>query len=211
VDFRFVGPGEPIPAADLIVLPGSKSVRADLAWLRAQGWEEAILRHLRYGGKVIGLCGGMQMLGRALHDPLGLEGDAGSTDGLGLFDFETTLETEKQLENVAGILMLPGAPALRGYEIHMGVTRGAALARPAARLGGRDDGALSEDGRLLATYCHGLFDHSAALAALLAWAGLEDAQAFDLAARREADLDRLADAVEAALEWRALRAVLPCA
>ncbi len=223
--FRYVGPGEAIPPADLIVLPGSKAVRADLEWLRAQGWEAAIARHLRYGGKLIGLCGGLQMLGRALHDPLGLEGAPGSAPGLGWFDYETTLAPEKKLENVTGTLALPGAPAVRGYEIHMGVTRGAALARPAAHLlpspsgrgaGGEGgvpapDGALSIDGQLLATYCHGLFDHPEAQAALLAWAGLRDAAPIDLAARREADLDRLADAVEAALDWEALRAVLPCA
>jgi len=207
--FRYVGPGEAIPPADLIVLPGSKAVRADLEWLRAQGWEEAIRRHLRYGGKVIGICGGLQMLGRAIHDPHGLEGAPGSSAGLGWFDYETTLEPEKKLENVTGTLALPGAPAVRGYEIHMGVSRGAALARPAVVLGGLPDGAISADGQLLATYCHGLFDHPEAQAALLAWAGLRDAAPIDLAARREADLDRLADAVEAALDWRLLRPLLP--
>ncbi len=215
VEFCFVGPGQAIPAADLIVLPGSKAVAADLAWLRAQGWEAALQRHLRYGGKVIGLCGGFQMLGRAIHDPLGLEGTPDSAAGLGLLDFETTLEKEKQLINVTGTLVLPGAPALRGYEIHLGVSRGPALARPAAHLdaaagpGARADGACSADGQILATYCHGLFDQPAALAALLAWAGLANAAPVDLAARREADLERLADAVEAALDWRALGAVFP--
>ena len=97
VDVRLVGPGQPIPPADLIILPGSKSVQADLAWLRANGWEAAIARHLRYGGKLIGICGGMQMLGRWLHDPLGLEGAPGSVKGLGYLDFETTLETSKKL------------------------------------------------------------------------------------------------------------------
>ncbi|MEZ5616547.1 MAG: cobyric acid synthase [Rhodocyclaceae bacterium] len=211
VDFRFVGPGEPVPAADLIVLPGSKNVCADLAWLRAQGWEAALQRHLRYGGKVIGICGGMQVLGRVIHDPAGIEGAPGSAEALGLLDFETTLEQEKKLENVAGSLALPGAPAVAGYEIHMGITRGAALARPAAILDGREDGAQSEDGQIFATYCHGLFDHPAALAALLEWAGLGRAQFVDLAARREADLDRLADAVEAVLDWSSLSSVLPCA
>jgi adenosylcobyric acid synthase len=201
VDFRFVGPGEPIPAADLIVLPGSKNVRADLAWLRKQGWEAALLRHLRYGGKVIGICGGLQMLGRAVHDPLGLEGEAGSTDGLGLLDFETTLAPEKRLANVAGTLNLPGAPEAAGYEIHLGVSEGPALSRPALRLDdGRSDGALSADGRILATYLHGLFDRPAALRALLAWAGHEEAAPFDLAATREQALERLADALEAHLD-----------
>ncbi|GIK26164.1 MAG: cobyric acid synthase [Betaproteobacteria bacterium] len=201
VDFRFVGPGEPVPAADLIVLPGSKNVRADLAWLRAQGWEAALLRHLRYGGRVIGICGGMQMLGRALHDPLGLEGEAGSAEGLGLLDFETTLAPEKRLANVAGTLNLPGAPEAAGYEIHLGVSEGPALSRPALRLdNGVSDGAMSADGRILATYLHGLFDRPPALQALLAWAGHGQAAPFDLAATREQALERLADALEAHLD-----------
>jgi adenosylcobyric acid synthase len=201
VDFRFVGPGEPIPAADLIVLPGSKNVRADLAWLREQGWEAALLRHLRYGGKLVGICGGMQMLGRAVHDPLGLEGAAGSAAGLGLLDFETTLAPEKRLANVAGKLNLPGAPEAAGYEIHLGVSEGPALSRSALRLDdGRSDGALSADGRILATYLHGLFDRPAALQALLAWAGHGQAASFDLGATREQALDRLADALEAHLD-----------
>ena len=205
VDFRWVGPGQALPPADLIVLPGSKSVRADLAWLRAQGWDAAIRRHLRYGGKLVGICGGFQMLGAQLHDPLGLEGGAGSTAGLGLLDMETTLEAEKRLENVHGALNLPGAPAAAGYEIHMGVSRGPALARPALRFAdGRRDGALSADGQLLGTYLHGLFDSPEALSALLAWAGAGEVGTVDLAARREADLDRLADAIERHLDLAGL-------
>ena len=206
VDFGWVGPGQPIPPCDLIVLPGSKSVAADLAWLREQGWEGAIRRHLRYGGKLIGVCGGFQMLGRKLRDPVGVEGAPGETAGLGLLDCETVLATAKQLANVGGALTLPGAPAMAGYEIHMGVTTGPALARPAVRFAdGRDDGVVSEDGQILATYCHGLFDHREAQAALLAWAGAGKLAPVDFAARREADLDRLADAVEAAFDWQKLR------
>jgi adenosylcobyric acid synthase len=200
VDFRWIGPGDALPACDLVVLPGSKAVQADLAWLREQGHEAAIRRHLRYGGKLIGICGGFQMLGRALHDPRGIEGDAASVAGLGLLDCETELEPEKQLRNVKGKLALPGAPPLAGYEIHMGVTRGPALARPAALLDGRPDGALSDDCAILGTYCHGLFDTPQALGALLAWAGLAGPQAVDYAARRESDLNRLADAVEGAMK-----------
>ncbi|MDE2584315.1 MAG: cobyric acid synthase [Betaproteobacteria bacterium] len=215
VDFRFIGPNEAPPSdVDLIVLPGSKSVQADLAWLRQQGWDRAIERHLRYGGKVIGICGGFQMLGRRLHDPLGLEGAPGSADGLGLLDMETTLATEKQLINVSGSLCLPGAPRVVGYEIHMGVSHGSALAHPAAHFAdGRADGALSEDGQILATYCHGLFDQPEALGALLAWAGkglgFAPGVTVDPVARREADLDRLADATAAAIHWDKWRAVLP--
>jgi len=200
VDFGWVGPGGTIPPCDLIVLPGSKAVQADLDWLRAHGFEAAIHRHLRYGGKLIGICGGFQMLGRWLHDPLGVEGAPGSREGLGLLDCETTLEAAKRLGNVAGHLALPDAPAVAGYEIHMGVTRGAALARPATILDGRAEGARSDDDAILATYCHGLFDQPDALAALLRWAGAGDTTPVDFAARREADLERLADAVEEALD-----------
>ena len=210
VDFRWIGPGETPPAADLIVLPGSKAVRADLDWLRSQGWDKAIARHLRYGGKVIGLCGGYQMLGQAVHDPQGLEGTPGSTPGLGWLAVDTTLEAEKQLRNVAGHLALPGRPAMTGYEIHLGVTAGPGCARPAVNLAGdRPDGAISADEQVLGTYCHGVFDHPAALDALLRWAGVEPEQQVDFAARRAADLDRLADAVEAALDWEKLAPWLP--
>ncbi len=211
--FRFVGPGATIPPADLILLPGSKAVQADLAWLREHGWEQAIQRHLRYGGKLIGICGGLQMLGRAVHDPLGLEGAPGSVAGLALLDLETTLAADKQLVNVSGRLALPGAAEFKGYEIHLGVSSGPALLNPAAYVnqtnGGvmsmRADGALSADGQIFASYAHGLFDLPEALAALLAWAAPDGAAPFarfDLAARREADLERLADTLEEHLDWR---------
>ena len=201
VDFSWAGPGQPIPACDLILMPGSKAVHSDLDWLRKQGWETQIHTHLRYGGKLVGICGGMQMLGTRLDDPLGLEGKPGSSvSGLGLLDMQTTLAAEKQLRNVSGVLF-DGSP-VNGYEIHMGVSTGPALASPALRFDdGRLDGAISADGQVLASYCHGLFDTPQALSALLAWAGLANAQHVDLNARREADLNRLADAVEAAFAW----------
>ncbi len=210
VDFQWVGPGQPIPPADLIVLPGSKSVHADLAWLRAQGWEAAIHRHLRYGGKVIGICGGFQMLGRSLSDPHGVEGAPATVAGLGVLDMDTVLEREKQLFNVDGRLCLEGSAVVSGYEIHMGVSTGPALSRPALMLadgspGGRPDGARSADDQVLGSYVHGLFDAPAALHALLGWAGAAgELERVDLGARREADLDRLADAVEAAIDIDAL-------
>ena len=209
VDFNFVGPHDTPPPCDLIVLPGSKAVQADLDWLREMGWETAIRRHLRYGGKVLGICGGLQMLGTRLNDPLGLEGAPGSAPGLGLLDFETTLETDKTLENVRGTLCLPGAPALTGYRIHMGVTRGPALARPAAVLGDTPEGALSEDGLIMASYCHGLFDEPDALSALITWAGHTPSGRFDPNERRERDLDRLADAVEQYMDLDRLAEWLP--
>ena len=202
VDVRFVGPGEQLPPADLIVLAGSKNVRADLGFLDRQGWRESILRHLRYGGKLIGICGGMQMLGRSIRDPEGVEGEAGESEGLGVLDMETELTRKKLRRNVEGVIF-PGtareAP-VRGYEIHVGVTQGPALERPATRHGVAAEGAQSADGRILATYVHGLFDHPSACAAILDWAGHRGAMAVDLDAAREASLDRLADSVEANLD-----------
>ncbi|MFP5349637.1 MAG: cobyric acid synthase, partial [Gammaproteobacteria bacterium] len=199
VALRFIGPSEAIPPADLIILPGSKSVRADLAWLREHGWDAAIRRHLRYGGKLIGICGGFQMLGRAIHDPHCIEGEAGSSPGLDLLDLETTLAREKQLRNVSGVLTLGNAP-LSGYEIHAGVTTGPALARPAARLERGADGALSDDGQILGTYIHGMFDSTDACRALLAWAGLDACETFEYRAHRAAGIQRLADAVATRLD-----------
>jgi adenosylcobyric acid synthase len=205
VDFQWIGAGSTIPPCDLIVLPGSKAVQADLRWLREQGYDAAIRRHLRYGGKLVGICGGFQMLGRRLNDPLGLEGPPGSQEGLGLLDCETTLAPEKQLRNVTGIVLLPGSPAIRGYEIHMGTTRGAAMQQAAVMFAdGRGDGAQSADGQIIASYCHGLFDHPDALSGLLAWAGMASPLTVDFALRREADIERLADATEAALDWKVL-------
>jgi len=190
VELLWVGPDQAIPAADLIILPGSKNVRADLEFLKAQGWADAILRHVRYGGRVIGICGGLQMLGAGIHDPEGVEGPAGSSEGLGLLDLETTLQREKRLRNVSGTVL--GAP-FTGYEIHMGRSHGAAI-------GGMPEGAISPDGRILATYVHGVFDSPAACAAILDWAGLEAAGGVDLAALRERSLERLADCLEANLD-----------
>ena len=209
VDFQWVGPGQVIPPCDLIVLPGSKAVQADLRWLREQGYDAAIQRHLRYGGKLVGICGGFQMLGQRLNDPLGLEGAPGSVAGLGLLECETALEPEKQLRNVTGSLQLPGNPAVSGYEIHMGMTHGAALQNPALLFAdGRADGAQSADGRIIASYCHGLFDHPDALRGLLAWAGMNAPMTVDFAQRRASDIERLADATEAALDWTVLDSLL---
>jgi len=213
VDFTIVGPHDTPPPCDLIVLPGSKSVQADLNWLREMGWEDAIRRHLRYGGKLIGICGGLQMLGQQLHDPLGLEGKPSSAPGLGLMNYETTLGAEKTLVNVKGTLTLPGAPAIAGYRIHMGITSGPALDRPATQLDGEEgqcaEGAISADGQIMATYCHGLFDEPDALAALLEWAGHKPTSRFDPNERREHDLNRLADAVEESLDLERLAEWLP--
>jgi len=195
VELVFAGPGRPLPPADLIVLPGSKNTRADLDWLRRQGWDEGIRRHLRYGGKLIGICGGFQMLGRTIADPRGIEGAPGTSRGLGLLAIETEMQEDKRLERRSGTLAFADA-CVEGYEIHAGISWGHGLLRPALLLGGEPDGARSEDDAVLGTYLHGVFDHPDACAALLRWAGLRDARGVDLARLREESIDRIADAAE---------------
>lgn len=202
VDLRFVGPGATPGPADLIVLAGSKNTRTDCDWLRAAGWPDRIQRHLRYGGKVLGICGGYQMLGREIADPDAIEDAPGTTAGLGLFELSTRLDATKHLQNVAGELV--GGGAVAGYRIHCGVTTGADRARPFMQLADGPDGAVSADGRIAGTYLHGLFDTASGCDAILAWAGLDDAASIDQAERREASLDRLADAIEAAIDIEAL-------
>ena len=197
IDVRFVRAGEAIPAADLIVLPGSKNTRSDLDWLRAQGWPDAITRHLRYGGKLIGVCGGFQMLGTLVRDPHGVEGSVGESAGLGLLALTTTMTQEKRLRQVSGTCaFVENGARVEGYEIHMGTSQGAALGLPAFHVDGRPEGAYSPDGQILGTYLHGLFDHPDACAALLRWAGARSEHRVDTAALREASLERIADAAQ---------------
>ena len=193
VDLQFVAQGQALPGADLIILPGSKNTRADLAWLDEQGWPAHLARHLRYGGKVIGICGGFQMLGTSVADPLGIEGAPGESSALALLEMTTELTQQKRLALVAGTCAFADA-TVDGYEIHMGVSRGAALASPAFRIDGRAEGALSTDGQILGSYLHGMFDSAPACAALLHWAGLRSATRIDANALREQSLDRIADA-----------------
>jgi adenosylcobyric acid synthase len=195
VDLQMIKTGQPLPSCDLIILPGSKNVCGDLAALRAQGWDEDITRHLRYGGKVLGICGGMQMLGNSIADPLGIEGAPGSTAGLKWLAIDTVLAVEKQLKRVSGKLQFDNATVV-GYEIHAGVTTGTGLAQPLVNLGEHSDGAISADKKIAGTYLHGLFDEVEACAALLRWAGLSAPTAFDYQQRREIDINRLADSIE---------------
>jgi adenosylcobyric acid synthase len=190
VDLVRVRPGEALPGdADLVILPGSKATIAGLAALREAGFDIDIVAHLRRGGMVLGLCGGYQMLGRAIHDPSGIEGHAGSASGLGLLDVETTLSEEKRLEPASGVTA-DGLP-FGGYEMHMGVTEGPDCRRPFARLEGRAaEGAISADGRVIGTYIHGLFaDYRQRSAWLQRFAAGSAAIAYD--ALIEETLDRL--------------------
>ncbi len=158
VQIERVPMGRALPGdADLVILPGSKSTIADLAALRAEGWDLDIAAHLRRGGHVMGICGGYQMLGRRLADPLGVEGPASEVAGLGLLDIQTEMGGDKALRQVTGRHGPSGVP-LSGYEMHIGRTVGPDQARPFAHLsGGRQDGALSADGRVAGSYLHGLF------------------------------------------------------
>ena len=154
VRLTMVRPGEPLPVADLVILPGAKATIADLAFFRAQGWDIDLFAHVRRGGRVLGICGGYQMLGRRLADPQGLEGPAGEVQGLGLIDVETILAGEKTLRAASGICLANGV-AFSGYEMHIGRTHGPDCARPLLRFAdGREDGAISRDGRVMGAYAH---------------------------------------------------------
>jgi adenosylcobyric acid synthase len=195
VSVEIVNHGQALPEADLIVLPGSKATRADLAALREAGWDIDILAHHRRGGRVLGICGGYQMLGRSVADPEGLEGAPGTSAGLGLLDVTTTLGPTKQLRLEAARSSLTGDP-LTGYHMHMGETDGADRARPFARVAGEPEGALSPDGRVMGTYLHGLF---AADAFRRRFIGLPPGD-LNYDAHIDAILDRLADHLEAHLD-----------
>ena len=161
------------------------------------------MKHLRFGGKMLGVCGGYQMLGQHIHDPDGIEDSPGNTEGLGLLPCSTVLKDGKQLHQVAGTVL--GDAKLRGYEIHCGETHVLGDLEPLAQLAdGRSDGAISEDGMVAGTYVHGLFDEPEACQALLKWAGCNTGATVDVAALRNAELDRLADTLEHHLDLAAL-------
>ncbi|MBB3048039.1 adenosylcobyric acid synthase [Litorivivens lipolytica] len=198
VDFQYVRPGQAIPECDLIILPGTKNTRTDLDFLRAQGWEASIQKHLSRGKKLMGICGGFQMLGSAIHDPKGIESTAGSTAALGLAEFETTMTDTKILRHTQGTLL--GAAA-KGYEIHCGISTGKALEQHAAAdVDYGKDGHLSPNGQVLGTYLHGVFDKKSARDAILQWAGLTQECDFDFESLLETNLDRLADCLEEHLD-----------
>jgi adenosylcobyric acid synthase len=206
VDLLMVRPGEAIPGdVALVILPGSKSTRGDLAFLRAQGWDIDILAHHRRGGQVLGLCGGYQMLGRSVADPDGIEGPAGETPGLGLLDVTTLMSSDKSLTRVAAVHVETGQP-IEAYEIHIGRTEGPDLARPFALVGGTAEGAVSADGRVHGSYLHGLFASDAFRGAFLARLGIA-ASGERYRGKVESALDALADHIEQHLDVDGLLAL----
>jgi adenosylcobyric acid synthase len=196
-DLFFLDRPRPLSGVRALILPGSKNTRSDLQWLRETGWAKQIDRYVREGGRVTGICGGYQMMGAAVHDPDGLEGPPGSTPGLGLLPVTTVLAAPKTTTLTR---FCWEGDAASGYEIHMGRTSlagGRPLLSVTARNGEpcRDvDGCVSEDGRLMGTYLHGLFDDRRAAGRWLAAAGLENAAvsgSFGLSARSR-EYDKLA-------------------
>ncbi len=203
VSVDVVPPGRALPGdADVVLLPGSKATIADLSHLREQGWDVDILAHRRRGGRVLGLCGGFQMLGRRIEDPDGVEGPPGGVEGLGLLDVATVMGREKRLARVEGTHPASGAP-VAGYEIHMGRTEGPDLARPWLVVEGRPEGAQSADGRVRGTYLHGVFAANGFREAWLAELGAPPS-GLDYDGSIEATLDALAAHVERHLDVDAL-------
>ena len=199
VSMSMIGAGQPIPGdTDLVIIPGSKSTRGDLAYLRAQGWDIDLAGHVRGGGRVLGICGGYQMLGQVVRDPLGIEGPAGETAGLGLLDVATEMTPDKRLTRTRATHAATGLE-VEGYEIHIGATSGPDRARPFAMIDGQPEGAVSIDGRIMGSYLHGLFRADAFRAAFLrglgaqtsglAYGAVVEQTLDDLAAHMEAHLD----------------------
>ena len=194
--------GQALPGnADIVILPGSKSTRADLAFLREQGWDIDIQAHLRRGGHVLGLCGGYQMLGKSITDPSGIEGPAGMTPGLGLLDIETTMQPEKHLTRINGTHIETGE-AVTGYEIHIGTSTGSDAARAFIQIDNRLDGAISKDGKVQGSYIHGMFAQDGFRKAWLRNFGA--ASSLSYSASTETTLDALADHLEAHLDIDAI-------
>jgi len=197
VSLEIVQPGRPLPYGDLIILPGSKATRSDLAALRQYGWDIDILAHHRAGARVLGLCGGFQMLGHTVFDPEGIEGVVGTSAGLNLLDIDTVLGPTKELRVEQATSALSGDPLI-GYHMHMGVTRGRGLERPFARIGDATDGAVSSDGSVMGTYLHGLFAADAFRRSFLGSAAATSSLAYEAAI--EATLDGLAAHLERHLD-----------
>ncbi len=206
VRLSMVQAGQTIPTdADLVIIPGSKSTRGDLDYLRTQGWDIDLLAHHRRGGRILGICGGYQMLGRTVQDPDGIEGPAGETPGLALLDVHTRMSSEKRLSETEARHLASDTTFL-GYEIHIGRTEGADCARPFAMIGDRAEGAISKDGGVTGSYLHGMFRNDAFRSAFLADLGAEPSDSA-YTSTVESTLDALAHHMETHLDLDALFAV----
>jgi adenosylcobyric acid synthase len=205
IDLVMVRPGEAIPGdARLVILPGSKSTRGDLAFLRSQGWDVDLLAHYRRGGHVLGVCAGYQMLGQSVADPEGIEGPSGESPGLGLLDVKTVMTPQKTVTRVTASHAATGEP-IEAYEIHIGLTDGRDRVRPFAILNGAPEGAVSADGRVHGSYLHGLFASDSFRKAFLARMDIPVAN-LHYRASVENTLDALADHIENHLDVEGLLA-----
>jgi len=194
IRFTMIPPGTPLPGdAALVILPGTKATIADLAFLRAQGWDIDLAAHIRRGGHVLGICGGYQMLGRNIADPLGVEGPAETVPGLGHLPVDTVLTADKRLTRTTGTSLADGA-RFAGYEIHAGRTTAHDATLPALLRcdDGSTDGIATRDGRIAGCYLHGLFDDPAQRAGWLARLGA-GSDGIAQQVRIDAALDELAD------------------
>ncbi len=203
VTLRIVSPGQPLPVeADLIILPGSKATIADLTHFRSQGWDIDLAAALRRGARVLGLCGGYQMLGREIADPEGIEGKPACVAGLGLLDVTTTMTPDKRVTETAAVHPASGTE-VRGYEIHLGCTEGPDRARPMFTVQGQPEGAMRADGRVMGSYLHGMFSADAFRRAFLASLGaVPGGGSYDQ--NLAETLDALADHLAAHLDCAAL-------
>ncbi|MEX3014689.1 cobyric acid synthase [Gymnodinialimonas hymeniacidonis] len=202
VRLTMLNAGHAIPGdADVVIIPGSKSTRGDLAFLRAQGWDTDLQAHIRRGGYVLGICGGYQMLGTSISDPDGIEGTPGTDLGLGLLDVTTTMTPKKTLTEVTATYAGTNLP-VRGYEIHIGETKGPDRARPFAHISGQPEGARSPSGQITASYLHGLFRDDTFRAAWLAQFNTSSTANYDQSV--ESTLDALADHLRQHLDTEAL-------
>ncbi|WP_068546576.1 cobyric acid synthase [Thalassotalea crassostreae] len=192
---------QPLPNCDLIILPGSKNVQADLAFLKSKGWHHCIKKHLRYGGKVFGICGGLQMLGETIADPFHVESDINESQGLGLLPLSTTIANAKTLTKVEATLVLNNKQAnAQGYEIHAGQTSIKNQTLDRIFVNDLGLGYQSNDQQILATYLHGIFDNHDALSLIMQWAGVTINKAPSFVEQQNTAIDKLADSVEQHLD-----------
>ena len=197
-----------------VILPGSKSTCSDLQWLDTSGWRKKILDYANSGGHLLGICGGYQMLGTWVHDPDGIEGDPCTIAGLGMLPVETVLKAPKTTTLTD---FTWDAIAGTGYEIHMGQTRlsaGHSLVRVQRRNAEACedvDGCRSDDGRVMGTYMHGLFDTPAITSHWLAGLGLGTVAVDELhgPAARDQAYELLAEHAGRHLDIRAIASLLP--
>ncbi|MEO0342202.1 MAG: cobyric acid synthase [Pseudomonadota bacterium] len=207
VELIFIEEGNALPGdIDLVILPGSKSTLSDLEWLISQGWDVDLAAHLRRGGRILGLCGGYQMLGKTLSDPDGIEGEPGQVKGLGLLDIDTIMTAQKRLEKVQAQAVTLGNTEVKGYEIHIGRSNGPDCARPFLRVDGRPEGAISASGQVIGSYVHGMFAEDHFRSKFLYWLGAPGSN-LNFEAMIDETLDDLARHLAAHLDLDALFAL----